>query len=314
MTSQVPLVYITSNGYSGTTLLDLLLGAHPKLWTLGEAQNLPWELQNPRSPCGCGQPVDEDDFWRAILEDIPIETRGYHIGYFRNRAQVGKVLRWRILPDLIRGVISKRWRAAVREYGEKNRQYFEAVRREAALRTGRDVEWLVDNSKDSYRLFWLQHSGQFQVRAIRMVKDPRAFVYSVLKRQETFDIGDVIRYTGRWIVENMVISRVLRKSIRSENKKRLTYDELALQPKRTLQSIGKWIGIEYSPNLINTFREYENHAISGNMMRWRQSEDVIRFDEAWKEKLSPLISRLILTLTRPFASYCGYPELHEKQK
>ena len=314
MASQVPLVYIVSNGYSGTTLLDLLLGAHPNLWTLGEAQNLPWEHRNRRSLCGCGKPVQEDDFWQSVADDIPLEIEGYHIGYFRNVVQVGKVVRWQLLPDLMRGHISEKWRSAVREYGEKNVQYFEAVREEAEDRTDKDIEWLIDNSKDPYRLFWLQHSGRFRIRAIHLVKDPRAFVYSVLKRQEAYTLKNVLRYTGRWIVENAIISRVLQKSIYDKDAQRLTYDELALQPEQTLQSIGRWIGVEYDSDLTDTFREYENHAIAGNMMRWRQSEDEIRLDESWKENLPTPASRLILALTRPFASYIGYPALLDAER
>jgi hypothetical protein len=71
MHGRLPLVYILSNGRSGTTLLDLLLGAHPRVWTVGEVQNLPWEMRYPRAPCGCGNPVQESPFWAPILHDIP---------------------------------------------------------------------------------------------------------------------------------------------------------------------------------------------------------------------------------------------------
>jgi hypothetical protein len=310
MTSQVPLIYIASNGHSGSTLLDLLLGAHPSIWTLGEAQNLPWELRNRRAPCGCGQPVEEDDFWRSVLDDIPLEIEGYHIGYFRNIAQVGKVLRWRILPDIIRNEISDEWRPAVQEYGANNAQYFKTVRAEAAERSEDDIEWLVDNSKDPYRLFWLQHSGYFKTRAIHLVKDPRAFVYSMVKDDPT-NLMNVFRYTGRWIIENMIIANVVRKSIFDENVRRVTYDELAQCPKQTMQSIGDWLALDYNPSRVETFREYENHALSGNMMRWRESEEQIYYDESWKQNLPSSISRIIALLSRPFASQCGYPELHE---
>ncbi|PSO44668.1 hypothetical protein BRC21_01020 [Candidatus Saccharibacteria bacterium SW_7_54_9] len=250
MISQVPLVYIASNGHSGSTLLDLLLGAHPTVWTLGEAQNLPWELRNRRAPCGCGQPVEEDDFWQAVLDDIPLDIERYHIGYFRNIAQVGKVLRWKILPDVFRNEISDEWRPAVQEYGANNAKYFEAVRVEAAERTGQDIEWLVDNSKDPYRLFWLQHSGYFKTRALHLVKDPRAFVYSMAKDNPT-DLTSVLRYTGRWIVENVILATVVRKSIFDENARRVTYDELAQYPKLTMQSIGDWLELDYDPGLVH---------------------------------------------------------------
>jgi hypothetical protein len=308
--SQIPLVYIASNGRSGSTLLDLLLGAHPNVWTLGEAQNLPWELRNRRTPCGCGQPVEEDDFWRAVLDDVPLEIEGHHIGYFRNIAQVGKVLRWNVLPDVFRNEISDKWRPAVQEYGANNAQYFETVRTEAAERTGEDIEWLVDNSKDPYRLFWLQHSGYFKARAIHLVKDPRAFVYSMTKDDPT-DLISVLRYTGRWIIENAIIAKVVRQNIFDENMRRVTYDELAQHPKRTMQTIGDWLGLDYDPELTHTFREYENHALSGNMMRWRDTEEEIYYDESWRQNLPVAISHLIKLLTKPFATACGYPELHK---
>lgn len=310
MITQVPLVYIASNGHSGSTLLDLLLGAHPTVWTLGEAQNLPWELRNRRTPCGCGQPVEEDDFWRSVLDDIPLEIEGYHIGYFRNIAQVGKVLRWKLLPDLFRNDISDEWRPAVQEYGWKNAKYFDAVRAEAEERSGTDIEWLVDNSKDPYRLFWLQHSGMFRTRAIHLVKDPRAFVYSMTKDNPT-DLTAIARYTGRWIIENAIISTVVNKSVFDENVRRVTYDELAQRPKQTMQAIGAWLGLDYDASLIDSFREHENHALSGNMMRWRESEEDIYYDESWKRHLSPAVARFIKEATKPFASFCGYSNLYE---
>lgn len=308
MISQIPLVYIASNGHSGSTLLDLLLGAHPNVWTLGEAQNLPWELRNQRVPCGCGSPIEEDDFWQPLLDDIPLEIEGYHVGYFRNIAQVGKVLRWKLLSDVIRNEISDEWRPAVQEYGENNFQYFSTVREAAAERTDRDIDWLIDNSKDPYRLFWLQHSGMYRMRVVHLVKDPRAFVYSMTKSNPA-DLRATIRYAGRWIVENALISRIVDNAVFDENVQRVRYDELALHPKKTLQSIGEWLDLDYNPALVEDFREHENHAISGNMMRWREQDDSIRLDERWKRNLPSPNRQLVAAITRPFVEYCGYGPL-----
>lgn len=307
MISQVPLVYIASNGHSGSTLLDLLLGAHPNVWTLGEAQNLPWELRNRRAPCGCGQPIEDDEFWRAVLDDIPLEIEGYHIGYFRNIAQVGKVLRWKVLPDLYRNEISDRWRSAVQEYGRKNRQYFEAVHEEAEKRTGNEIEWLVDNSKDPYRLFWLQHSGMYRIRAIHLLKDPRAFVYSMTKDDPT-NLRKIFRFTVRWIVENAIIAHVARSSLFDENVRRVRYRELALRPEQTLQGVGEWLGLDYSSELVGNFRQHENHAVSGNMMRWREKKSTIRFDERWKNELRPVHAKLIRKLSSPFLRVVNFTD------
>jgi hypothetical protein len=101
------------------------------------------------------------------------------------------------------------------------------------------------------------------------------------------------------------------KSIFDENVRRVTYDELAQHPKRTMQSLADWLGLDYDSARVDTFREYENHALSGNMMRWRASEEEIYYDESWRQHLPGAVARLIAVLTRPFAATCGYPELHE---
>lgn len=313
MADSIPLVYILSNGRSGTTLLDLLLGAHPNIWTLGEAHILPWELKNRRTPCGCGVPIEEDDFWAPLLPEIPLETTGYHVGYFRNRQQVGKVVRWEHLFDLVRGRVSSRWTEAVREYAKRNERYFRVVREAAEDRMGQEVEWLVDNSKDPYRLFWLQQSGRFDIRVIHLVKDPRAFVYSMVRREMPGVTKRVIRFTGRWIIENAIMRRLMGVGFPEDATRTLAYEQLAAAPEETLKNLGAWLGLDYDPDLVHTFRDYENHAVSGNMMRWRERDDAIRLDQRWKRNFPLAYTRFISATTWPFLGYCGYREALERE-
>ncbi len=70
------LIYIASNGRSGSTLLDLLLGTHSNIWILGEFQNLPWELIEPRQTCGCGTAVEHCYHKNAFtLRTLGIESK-----------------------------------------------------------------------------------------------------------------------------------------------------------------------------------------------------------------------------------------------
>ena len=311
--NKVPLIYILSNGRSGTTLLDLLLGAHPKIWTLGEAQNLPWELRNPRAPCGCGNPVPESEFWAPIIDSIPTEIDGYHIGYFRNEKQVGKVLRWDMLPDVLRGEVSSRWQEAAREYAIKNQHYFEVVYEAAQDRSPEPIRWFVDASKDPYRLFWLQASGLFDIRVIHMLKDPRALVYSMARDwigNPVDGINRTIRYTARWIIENAIMAHLCRVQFSAADTWTQRYESLASHPEETLTQLGNWLGVKYSPSLVHDFRKYENFAISGNMMRWRESDSEINLDERWKSDLPSSYARFIRLATQPFHTLCGYESSH----
>jgi hypothetical protein len=73
-----------------------------------------------------------------------------------------------------------------------------------------------------------------------------------------------------------------------------------------MMDIGDWLGLDYPPELTEQFKQYENFAISGNMMRWRDSNDSIRLDEKWKTELPAGYRHIVYTLTAPFRSYIGY--------
>jgi hypothetical protein len=68
-------LYIEGYGRSGSTLLDIVLGNHPEVESVGELINLPysgwyegWISGKPtRSPyCACGERMLECEFWSAV--------------------------------------------------------------------------------------------------------------------------------------------------------------------------------------------------------------------------------------------------------
>ena len=58
-------VYITGTGCCGSTLLDVMLGQQPGLWTVGEIHLLERWLIEGRT-CGCGALVSDCAFWTAV--------------------------------------------------------------------------------------------------------------------------------------------------------------------------------------------------------------------------------------------------------
>jgi hypothetical protein len=79
-----------------------------------------------------------------------------------------------------------------------------------------------------------------------------------------------------------------------------------------MEAIGEWLGVDYSPDLVHNFKDYENFAISGNMMRWRESDDDIRLDERWKTELPGVYQHLVHGLTVPFRRFCGYAQVEAR--
>ena len=304
MAEGLPLIYILSCGRSGSTLLDLLLGAHPNMWTLGEAEMLPWELQRDGLPCGCGQKMTACPFWQTVLPAIPLEGR-FHVGYFRDIHGWGRLLRWELLGDLVKGRVSPKWEEAVHEYGHRNLAYFQAVWEHVEQAYGRHLLYLVDASKTPYRLFWLQMSGLFDIWVVHLVKDPRGFAYSIGKEQPGTSWRRTMRAAGRWTVENLLFERLLHTSFPADRQFFLRYEDLARDPQGTLGHLGAWLGVPFPAHIVHDFREAPNHAVSGNPMRWQNTP--IFLDQRWRSALPRFHQHSVWLLTGWLARRYGYP-------
>lgn len=298
---RLPLVYILSTGRSGSTLLDLLLGSHSDLWTLGELDVLRHELYQKNRPCGCGKPMLECPFWKRVIPNLPLESP-VNVDYFRETYSTGRVLRLHHLPDLFRQSVHHKRTPEADLYAETNAELLTTIKNAAEEYRGQKIQHLVDASKDVYRLFWLQRSPKFDLRILHLTKDPRGFVYSNLKDDPPNPLRKTIRMAGRWLVQNGLMRYVGRNAQGSY--RLLRYEDLARQPRATLNEIQKWLGIGREPERQSDIRETENHAVSGNDMRWR--EDDIYLDDAWRHELSSSFQLLVWVMTGLFARRLGY--------
>ena len=180
----INIIYVASIGRSGSTLLESMLGAHPQIATTGEAHIWPHEIRmGGVQPCGCGASVPDCTFWNAVQSQCdPLRQEGPSLDYFREAHNHGHTLR----PTRLRAFGNTPTdalpeRDLIRQYGDNNAAFFDAFASVTEAETGTRPEWIVDASKDPYRLAWLARSGRFRIKVVHLVKDPRAFVYSVTK-------------------------------------------------------------------------------------------------------------------------------------
>jgi hypothetical protein len=149
----------------------------------------------------------------------------------------------------------------------------------------------------------MQHSDRFDVRVIHLTKDPRAFVYSVTKRELPRASRKVLRMTGRWIVENAIMSQLCRSSFDGKHVMHLKYEDLAAHPNDTMDAAFQWLGLS-SKQSVRDYRGKTQHAVSGNKMRWEETD--IYFDEAWKSQLPASYRQFVWALAGLYASFYGY--------
>jgi len=306
---KIPVIYILSNGRSGSTILDLMLGSFSNLWTLGEAQLFPLEV-NFNAVCGSGEPILESVFWKDLIPKIQFKDDNCSISYFRRShphgSHTGAVVRKKLLYELITDKFSSDTIKRIESYGKLNAEYFEKTMQHAEQNgfAGK-IEWIVDASKDPYRLMWLQKSGLFDIKVIHLVKRPSAFVYSTAKgKHQGMNPLMVARMTLRWVVENKIMSKVCDQCISPENVYTLQYEELAQNPEKALATIGTKFGIQLNGYSTNQFREYQNFGVSGNKSRWENRS--IFLDEKWKKQMPHKHIKFVNRWTQKLAGRYGY--------
>lgn len=304
MDERIPLVYVLSNGRSGSTLLELLVGGHPRAWTVGELQVLPHDLVTEGATCGCGAPTRDCDFWSGVLSAASLESPTATLTQFRTTRNHGKVLRREHIGDLFAGRVARARQSAAAAYGELNRTLLEQVLDAARERRGGAVDWLVDASKDPYRLLWLADSGRFDLRVVHLIKDPRAFVYSMIRGQQRPALGDVVRLSARWAVENTLMHRMVARALDPAHVRTVRYEDLAGDPRGTLGDLGAWLGLEFPADWHEgAFRSNESHAVSGNQTRFRSGG--VKLDERWREAAPAWVRRAVWVTTAPARAALG---------
>lgn len=323
----IQLVYIASIGRSGSTLLESMLGAHSQLATMGEVHVWPHELrQGGVRPCGCGDDVPACSFWTAVKREVdPLAQIGPGLGFFREAHNHGHTLRLKRLPALGPAPTSSlRDRTQIRTYGENNAAIVEAFIKVTEAATGDRPSWIVDASKDPYRLAWLVRSGLFRIKVIHLVKDPRAFIYSVTKshirgenrrsRSSAYvRLFDTARQGLAWTVQNALFARIGRHVCPAEDYLLIQYERLASDPYSTFELVCSHIGIPYEADAVNFFRAGSVHTIAGNPMRYERRG--IELDQEWKTNLPESSRRVAAAMTRWTEKRYGYgrnPSLCQK--
>lgn len=73
MSTKVPIIYIAGSSHSGSTILDLLLGSHSSVESLGEAKKIPEILsrmaRGEKPICTCRQELVCCPLWSGLLTD-----------------------------------------------------------------------------------------------------------------------------------------------------------------------------------------------------------------------------------------------------
>lgn len=285
-------LYICSAGHSGSTLLDLVLGSHTQVVSLGEVAFVPSSLVIGKT-CSCGKAMPDCGYWQSLLgcmgqkyqHDFWSESRKLNLGFFQGHRNVDfeRLTRWYVA----------RWKAqhAMRAAeimlgapvfrmltGEFHRglattfDYYDCARAAA----GRPI--VVDSSKHYIKGISLYQARPDKVRLVLVSRDGRGVMHSHLKRGVSREYA--ISAWGNYYRRALPL---IQRAVPEGHILRVKYEDLAADPQGKVQQICEFAGIAFEPTMLD-FANHEHHISEGNDMRSSGSSE-IRLSTAWQHEL-----------------------------
>jgi hypothetical protein len=177
-------------------------------------------------------------------------------------------------------------------------------------------QMIVDSSKGIERAFALSLIPNIDLRIIQLVRDPRGEVWSH-KKAFTRDLKNGLprdissqpawRAALYWCRMNLQAD-LLRRRLGPEKALLVRYEDFMLDTLSVLQTIGRFIGIDLEnvQRVIDAGEKlYFDHTIAGNRVRMK-GELRLKYDQEWREKMSPRDRRVTELLTGWLMARYGY--------
>lgn len=306
-------IYICSAGHSGSTLLDLLIGSHPRIASLGEIAQLPKNIAL-NTQCSCGLPVRSCAVWSEVMRkvgsqigiDLTTNPYGLRMGYTRASAVIDTAHQTRLYlarRKLILGLYYLRLKfrasfldsvtASVIDSIDNNVRVFEAVRQVLA------VDAVVDSSKSYLKALALYRRHPDRVRILLLTRDGRAVSWSNMKRGASRAAA-----VREWRHQYTRALPLLRQHVSPAHILTIQYESVATDTRATLQSICSFVDLPFDDSMMN-FRAKTHHVANGNRMRMSSTSE-IKLDNEWRSRLTFEDLRFFERKAGPLNRMLGY--------
>lgn len=290
--AEIKVVFILGTGHCGSTLLDLLLGSHSEMFSLGEV----YRVLNDTSDSVCDICSENCKFW---TRDLLFNLRSPHKKTFQNK-------------------VKNKFRLGV----PKEIKFYKTL----SQASGKTI--LIDSSKkarliDSYGNI-LTRSKAIKPYLIYLSRDGRAVINSYLRKYPERGITNIAE---NWNNRIKNINECFNEW--TSEKIHIRYEDLASKPIETINNILNFLQEPFEHEMMK-FWKFEHHTINGNLgtksilrkFRNLEKEDVIlekpyigyykthpfeiKFDERWKEELNIQQIKQIENIIKDLNQFISY--------
>jgi hypothetical protein len=289
-------ISILSTGHSGSTLLDIILGSIPEVFSMGEVRHLPYQFYRNLQPerlnqdlCTCGAPFRECSVWGPVVEAMstqygddfsahPERLRMRLIGnmYYKHPVNfVNKVHRELICRFAAIGHL-RIAQLLCSPFDSRTQLNWDVFKHVFDVTGSRAI---VDSTKDIVRFFALSQIDDIETIPVVLIRDARGVASSAVK----YGLRPQVALDS-WIKHyNLRIFPILREM--GKDYIFVDYAEMTRNPQGIRRIVADRLGLEYS-DCPDVFRMKNYHLSAGNPMRYNP-EISIRHDDSWKKRLTP---------------------------
>jgi hypothetical protein len=250
---RLKVIFVTSSSHSGSTLLDLMLNAHPEVISVGELKQLGRFARLAKKKgahrCTCGaESVWHCPFWTGV------------------NAATKRAIDRKIDQLNVENYES------LETFDQDNVALFKAI----SITAGK--QFVVDSSKSRTRLKLLLANRKLDIFPIFLMRDPKGQIYSSAKKRRNQ------RSLAKLIADYVVTNREIYNLIKHRPHAVVRYEQLVQNPEHSLSLLMQQFGLAFHPHQLD-WAVQERHNVGGNHMRWGTTSE-LKLDETWRQKLS----------------------------
>jgi hypothetical protein len=305
--NRIKVLYIGGSSRTGSTLFDRLLGQIDGFFSVGELRHI-WERGfGENQLCGCGAPLKECEFWRAVVSEA---FGGFDHVRVKEIWDLQRSLdRWWHIPQLLFGRKKSGFSERLEAYKKNLSRLYRAIHKVSGCSV------IVDSSKYPSHGVILNSMPEIDLYPVHLVRDSRAVAFSWQKKwvkpEITWKREPMPNYNPFLCASEYIIMNMSLRIFKQINDRYffLYYEDLAKNPQEMVTQTLEKLGLPYpGPRFIDnrTIFLKPNHTVSGNPMRFKQGVIEVRPDTDWILKMKRSHRSLVTALTFPLLYNYGY--------
>jgi len=278
------ILYIGSAGRSGSTLLEMILGNLPGMFSVGEILDF-WEfLDWGNKRCGCGELLSECSFWTKVKDQLEI-NENFSLSYLvKLKQKLDRTRNLALLP-MLRYIFQKEFNDLV----SNTSNLYQIV---SELTEGKVI---VDSSKTPSHLYLLSQIPNADIRVLHLIRDPRGVATS-WKMHTKNDRGKIHSISS--MVKRPILNSIIRWSAentythyygqRQTKYTMMRYEDFTEKPyeelHRALQNLGI-LGVDLNSLKSSVLKLNSTHSVGGNPIRFQRKALRIKNENSWEKEM-----------------------------